>query len=102
MTKQYFDSLNLGHLLENPRCHSIKAVDSNTISVFGQITVPIHIDDFEITATLQIIPVIHVDIIFARDMMNTHIKNIDYENSLITFRTTSPTCCELVTHFKLY
>ena len=43
MTKRYFDSLNLNHIIENPRCQRIKAVDNNTISVFGQITVPITI-----------------------------------------------------------
>ena len=101
MTKRYFDSLNLGHLLRNPRCNSIKAVDSNTISVIGQITVPIHINDFETEVTFQIVPDIHVDIIFGRDMMNTHIKGIDYENSLITFRDISPNCCELVIDDKI-
>ena len=101
MTKRYFDSLNLNHIIENPRCQRIKAVDNNTIAVFGQITVPITIEKIEITVTFQIIPDIHVDIIFGRDMMNTHIKNIDYKCSLITFLIPSQRCCELIADSKI-
>ena len=89
MTKRYFDSLNLNHMIENPRCRRIRAVDNNTIPVFGQITVPISIGKIEITVPFQIIPDIHVDIIFGRDMMATHISGINWETSLITFTTPS-------------
>ena len=96
MTKRYFDSLNLGHLIEKARCERIKAVDNNTITILGQITLPIILENFEIIVTFQIIPDIHIDIIFGRDMMNKHIENIDYINSIITFRTPSKTCYELM------
>ena len=93
---KYFDSLNLGHLVEEPRCERIKAVDNNTISILGQITLPIVIDNFEVIATFQIIPDIHIDIIFGIDMMNTHIEKIDYMNSKISFKSPSKACYELM------
>ena len=63
MTKRYFDSLNLNHMIENSRCQRIRAVDNNTIIVFGKITVPITIEKIEITVTSQIISDIPIPIL---------------------------------------
>ena len=95
ISQELFQTLNLDNKIETPRCREIQAVNQATITLLGQIKVPLKFEDFEFDVTLQIIRDIGWDIVFGRDEMHSHVLNINYKDSLITFNPDSQLkeCC---------
>ena len=98
ISKEYFDSLNSSIEIAKPRCDKIQAVNNETMELIGMVKLPLKFINFELLVTFHIVPYINHDIIFGRNEMNSQVRCINYELSLITFNNaqTSINECNII------